>query len=816
MATGTAPPRQAGRRLRPLLITLAVALALALLAVLGAAAWLYSAGRAALPQLDGVLTLQGLSAPVTVIRDAQGVPHVTAAALEDLLFAQGYVTAQDRLWQMDLTRRYAAGEMAEILGPGLVEHDRQQRILGLRQVADAAVARLTPQDRALFQAYARGVNAYVAQSRDHLPLEFRLLGYAPRPWAVEDSVLCGLIFHEMLTFRHARTLLDREWVLARVGPQLAADLYPTSSWRDRLPGEAPAPLGVLPPPQSRSRRFRPAPAAEGLRLRLSAPAEDFGLVPGSNNWVVSGAHTATGLPLLSNDMHLPHQIPNVWYEVQLTAGDFDVAGFTAPGLPFVVVGHNRRIAWGLTSVEPFVLDLYVESFNSQGEYQAANGWRKAEHRQEVIHVKGGPDVAVDVTLTRHGPIVTTLIPGETRPLALRWTLYESSAMDIASLFALDSAQNWQDFLAAIARFPGPPQNVVYADVDGHIGYHIAGLFPLRPPGMDSTGPVAGNDDAHEWQGLVPFDQLPSVFDPPSGIIATANARILPPGSTLISADFDAPYRTERIYRVLESGKKLVPADMLALQTDIYSEFDRFCAQRLVYAVDHAGNPSRRARRAADLMRAWDGRLTADSAAPSIETAARRELTRRLLEPRLGPGSGDPRRPAGWERYHWGMSAVWLETVLLRQPLQWLPPGFTSYDDLLAAAVQAALDGKGVPRNLAAWRWGRQSPVALQHPIFGRIPLLRYWSGPGTQEQSGGRYTVKQVGRTFGPSERMTVDFSDMDRSTFNLVTGESGHLLSPHYLDQWPAWYEGHTFTLPFSAAAAQKAKTHELVLQPQ
>jgi penicillin amidase len=816
MATGTVPSRQTGRRSRPVLVTFAVALALVLLAGLGAAAWFYSAARAALPQLDGAIALPGLSAPVTVVRDAQGVPHVTASTLEDLLFAQGYVTAQDRLWQMDLTRRYAAGEMAEILGPDLVEHDRRQRILGLRQVADAAAARLAPPDRALFQAYARGVNAYVAQSREHLPLEFRLLRYAPQPWTVEDSVLCGLIFHEMLTFRHARTLLDREWVLARVGPELGADLYPTSSWRDRIPGATPAPLAVEPTPRSRQWRAGPAPASARLRLPLSAPAEDADLVPGSNNWVVSGAHTESGLPLLSNDMHLPHQIPNVWYEVQLTAGDFDVAGFTAPGLPFVVVGHNRRIAWGLTSVEPFVLDLYVESFNSQGEYQAPDGWHKAEHRQELIHVKNQPDVAVDVTLTRHGPIVSALFPGETRPLALRWTLYESRAMDIASLSALDSAQSWQDFLAAIARFPGPPQNVVYADVDGHIGYHIAGLFPQRPPGMDSTGPVAGNDDAHEWQGMVPFDQLASVFDPPSGIIATANARILPPGSTLISADFDAPYRTERIYRVLESGKKLAPADMLALQTDIYSEFDRFCAERLVYAVDHARRPSERARQAADLMRAWDGRLRLDSAAPSIETAARRELTRLLLEPRLGPGSNDPRRPAGWERYHWGMSAVWLEALLLRQPPQWLPPGFASYDDLLAAAVQAALDGKGVPRNLATWRWGRQSPVVLQHPILGRIPLLRHWSGPGTQEQSGGRYTVKQVGRTFGPSERMTVDFSALDGSTFNLVTGESGHLLSPHYLDQWPAWYQGHTFTRPFSATAVQKAKTHQLVLQPQ
>ncbi len=811
MATPTLAPRT-GTRTQGLIRLAAGLLLLGLLAAAVAALWAYSAARASLPQLDGAITLAGISAPITVARDAHGVPHINAANLPDLFFAQGYVTAQDRLWQMDMTRRFTAGQLAEILGPDLVRHDRRQRVLGMQQLAAASAVRLSPAERSLLEAYARGVNAYMAQTRDHPPIEFRILRYAPPAWTVEDSMLAGLIFHQMLTLRHAQTLLDREKVIQHVGLELAADLFPVSSWRDRIPGSPRSAPEVE--SNHMGNRAHSVPTATSMAAFSPPAEEDAELVPGSNNWVVSGAHTASGKPLLSNDMHLPHRIPNTWYEVHLSAADFDVAGFTAPGLPFVVAGHNRRIAWGFTSIEPFVLDLYQETFNAQGEYQTPEGWRKPEYRHELIRVKGKPAVAVDVTITRHGPIVSELFPDERRPLALRWTAYESA--DIASLLNLNGAQNWDEFLDALARFSGPPQNVVYADADGHIGYHASGLFPLRPAGSDSTGPVPGNDNAHEWQGTVPFDQLPSSLDPPGGIIATANARIIPPGSSLINTDSDAPFRTQRIYRMLESKEKLTPADMLNLQTDVYSNFDRFCAERLVYAVDHAKDTSPRARQAAELMRGWDGRLTADSAAPTLAAGARRELVRLLLEPKLGKDSGDSLHPASWQNYHWGMSAMWLESVLLRRPARWLPPSFSSYDDLLTAAVEAAITSRDAPQDLASWSWGKRSPVTIEHPIFGNVPVLRRWSGPGTRPQSGGRYTVKQVGRDFGPSERMTVDLSSLDDSTFNIVTGQSGHILSPHYMDQWPAWYQGRTFKLPFSPEAVQKSKAHELLLKPQ
>ncbi len=807
---------------------LAIILGVLSLAVAGAAFWAYSIVRSALPLLDGRLQVAGLSAPVNVTRDAHGVPTIDAASLQDLFFAQGYVTAQDRLWQMDTMSRFAAGDLAEILGPDLLEHDRAQRILGLRAAARKTIEVASPQTHAHFEAYARGVNAYIESHRDRLPLEFRILHYAPRPWTPEDSMLVAAQMVKDLSMS-PRDALTREKILAKLGPELTADLYVNSSWHDRPPTVMPPSLKDSTNENSNEdeeddddsgadnsvtrQTNPPAPF-----FQHAEPRTDEELVEGSNNWVVSGAHTVSGKPLLSNDMHLGHQMPNLWYEAHLHCGDFDAAGVTLPGLPYVIVGHNQRIAWGFTNIGPTVEDAYVESFNPAGQYLAPEGWKTPEHRREVIRVKGKPDVIADVVVTRHGPIVSELAPGETRQLALRWTLYDGVHNPF---FDVDSAQNWEQFRRAFSQLDAPAQNVVYADVDGNIGYQATGNIPIRASG-DGSLPENGSDNAHEWTGYIPFDKLPSIFNPPTGILATANGRITPDGYPYsISAQFEAPWRTARIYRVLESGKKFSAADMLALQTDIYSDFERFSAERFVYAVDHAKSASARAKDAAEILRGWDGRITADSAAPTLAFRAREELMRLLLEPKLGPApkNNDAQQAAtglNWKSYHWQLQSVWLENVLLHQPKRWLPGAYASYDELLTAAVEAAVGDHGAPQDLNSWRWGAFHPLEIQHPIFGKIPLLRYWAGPGVKEQSGSGFTVKAVSRSHGPSERMTVDLSDLDQSTLNLVTGEAGNFFSPYYMDQWKAWYEGSTFTLPFSKTAVQAARVHELTLEPR
>ena len=824
MSTLTVTGVPTSRRSTGVRILLWLLLILVVLAV-GVVAFAYFVARSALPQLGGRLQVKGLSAAVKVTRDSHGVPAIEAATLEDLFLAQGYVTAQDRLWQMDIMRRFAAGELSEILGEDTLKIDREQRILGLRAAAKKGLQTASPRDRAYFEAYARGVNAFVESHGSSLPIEFRILGYRPKPWQPEDSIVIANQMVKDLNYYPFGDALAREKILAKLGPELTADLYVNRSWHDRPPTVMREDLNDQEnqsdsdddddddsgPDTSVTQQRAPAPEIWAQHTPEAAN--------GSNDWVVSGALTVTGKPLLSNDMHLGHQMPNLWYEAHLKCGNqsgsLDVAGVTLPGMPYVIVGHNQRIAWGFTNVGPTVADAFIENFNGQGAYQTPQGWQQPEHRDEVIHIKGKPDVTVDVKITRHGPIVTDLFPGETHPVALRWTLYDGLRMPF---FDVDTAQNWEEFRKAFSQLDAPGQNVVYADVDGNIGYQTTGRVPIRAAG-DGSLPVSGADDAHEWTGYIPFDKLPSIYNPPSGVIATANGRITPDGyRNSISVEWEAPWRTERIYHVLESGRKFAAMDMLALENDIHSENDLFAAERFVYAVDHASKPSARVKQAADLMRNWDGRMLGSLTAPTIAVRSARELTRLLLEPRLGSAPEDPKAQEAtlnWKTYHWEMQTVWLQNVLLHQPKRWLPEKYPNYDELLTAAVEAAVNGPGAPKDLASWHWGSVNPVEIDHPVLGKIPLIRRWAAPGVREQSGSGYAVKAVTRHHGPSERFTANLADLDQSTLNTVTGQGGNFLSPYYMDQWKAWYEGSTFTLPFTPQAVEGTGAHRLVLEP-
>jgi penicillin amidase len=670
-------------------------LAIVAIALAGVAAVLISGyAHSALPPLDGTIAVAGISAPVSVTRERHGVPAIDAANLRDLFFAQGYVTAQDRLFQMDLLRRAAAGELSEVVGEVALKHDRQQRIIGLRAAAEKNLANMPAEDRQWFEAYAQGVNAFINTHRRTLPLEFRVLRYSPKPWAVEDSIL---IADQMVSTLSTSPLaaLTREKILAKLGPELTADLYVNSSWRDHPPTQPMPALDQSPPEED-----KPSPSSvTSIRSSEQSAGDVWKQLPivaplfrnelfaiGSNNWAVSGAHTVSGKPLLSNDMHLGHQMPNLWYEVHLHSGDFDVAGVSLPGHPFVIVGHNRRIAWGFTNIGPTVEDAYIETFNDAHQYLTPDGYKDPEVRHEIIHVKDKPDVTLDVQITRHGPIVSELVPGETRKIALKWTLYDGVR---DPFFRVDSAQNWQEFRQALSEFDAPSQNAVYADVDGNIGYQATGKIPIRAAG-DGSLPVNGSDNAHEWTGYIPFEKLPSIYNPSSGIVATANGRITPdkyPYS--ISTEWEAPWRVDRIYRVLQSGKKFSAADMLALETDIYSELDRYVADRIVYAVDHAQKASPMAHQAADVLREWNGQMDENAVAPTIASRTRDELQRMLLEAKLGPASDKPGQ-LSWNSYRWMMETVWLENVLAHQPARWLPSKYPDYDEFITAALEEAL------------------------------------------------------------------------------------------------------------------------------
>ncbi len=766
----------------------------------GGVVWLDRAMRAQLPQLDGEHRTRAVLAPVTVRRDAQGVPHLEAQTLDDLIAAQGYVTAQDRLWQMDMIRRMAAGETAEVLGAQFAEHDRMQRVLAFRPTAERLAASLSARDRAYFEAYARGVNAYIGDTRNQLPAEFRLLRYEPKPWQPVDSMLVLLTMVQLLDTQWP-TKLSRERIEARLGPVLAADLYPTGSWRDHPPVPAAiAPESTLPatttePPSTTQSTLRDLVHLEAL-AGLPAPQ------PGSNEWAVSGAHTATGLPLLSNDMHLPHQIPGIWYLVDLHAGSFHVTGVSIPGVPFVAAGHNDQIAWGFTAMGGDTQDVLIEKTNDRSEYWANGGWREMERDRQTVRVRWGRDQTFDVLRTENGPVITSLLPGESRTLTLRWTIYDPAIASGVPLFDLNAASDWTSFEEALRAWWAPTLNVVYADRTGHIGYQAAARIPLRPGGLSGTPVAAGSS----WSGIVPYTAMPSVLDPPSGILATANARITPDGYPYsLSLAWASPYRNERIWKWLAGKDKLTRADMLTLQTDVYSEVDQELAQRVAYAIDHAKKPGTRLQVAADLLRSWNGVLAVDSSAAAIVTATKRAFWPLLLEPKLG---------AEWQAYQWPEADFAEEELMTHHPAAWLPPAYGSWDELLAAAVGRGLDEAHAPGDLRSWRYGASHTVELTHPLYGRLPFFR-WTGTGTLPQSGDGTTVKQVAHTFGPSQRFTMDWADVDGSTENIVLGESGDPLSPHYRDQWTAWYQGWTFAMPFSPEAVAAAARHTLTLVP-
>jgi penicillin amidase len=454
-----------------------------------------------------------------------------------------------------------------------------------------------------------------------------------------------------------------------------------------------------------------------------------------------------------------------------------------------------------------VQDLYVEELDGKGNFQANDGaWKPLSVDHETIHVRGGKDVTIDVQSTEHGPLLTSLLTHDARPIALKWVLYDPT-LNAMPVYAMNVASNWAEFSTALSAWCWPTQNVVYSDDQGHIAYHAVGRIPQRPAGL--TG-VPLQDAQHEWQGYIPFDALPSVFDPPSGFLATANSRVTTEKSPfLLSLEWVDPYRAERIYKLLQGRDQLTPKDMLAVQTDIYSEMDQELAHRFAYAIDHAG-ADERLRKAADLMRSWDGRLTTDSAAASLVTQARAALWPLILDPKLGKLA---------EEYRWAESDFAEEEIIMHGNTDWLPPGFKNWDAVLTEAVRKGMEKSknhdAAPSDVSKWAYGSWHVIDIEHPLAALLPVITRIAGTGVQPLSGDTTTVKQVGRAFGPSQRFTMDWSNIDGSTEDIVLGESGNPYSPYFRDQWNDYYGGTTFALPFTPPAVAAQTTHTLRLLP-
>ncbi len=767
-----------------------------------AAAGAYAYARRSLPRVSGELVLPGLRAPVTVYRDEWGVPHIEAQNEHDLYMAQGYVTAQDRLFQMDLTRRAAAGRLAEVIGPSQIETDKLFRALNLRRAAEASVQAYSPWARELLDAYTAGVNAFIEEAKreKRLPIEFTLLGYEPEPWSPVDSALIGKLMAYDLGGNFAAEVY-RLQLRNQVGPELADQLMPV------YPEDGPTMI-----------RYRGAEAA-GLTARELAdagstldltgllallPAPDEGR--GSNNWVIAGTGTRSGKPLLANDPHLGARTPSIWYEQHLVVpGQINAYGVMFPGAPGIVIGQNERIAWGVTNTNPDVQDLYIERRNPENPYQFEymGRWEDAQVYRELIPVKGQDPVPFEVVVTRHGPIISEVVGDpDNRPeeaLALKWTAHLPTP-ELEAVLLFPKAQNWEEFREALRFFQVPTQNFVYADVDGNIAYRTGGLVPIRKKG-DGLLPVPGWTDEYEWAGFIPFDEMPEAVNPPEGYIVTANNKVIDDAYPyFLTYSWSQPYRAMRIIELIEEKfGDLTADDMQAMQVDYMNLHARTLLPVLLPAVERAG-VSGTAAKAVELLKSWDLVDSADQPQPLIFHFWWEELTRMLYEPLMGEPLYRRMADKG------NITDRALREAAAGRPNGWIEAA-GGLERLAAASLEAAVARAAAlqGQDPSRWSWGKYHRLQPPHPVGAAAAPLGWLLNPRSYPIGGSGVTVGAMShgrdglvRTFAPW-RQVVDLADPTGNSRSIVTpGQSGHFLSPHYDDQSELHSRGGLITRNF------------------
>ncbi len=809
--------------------------------------------RKSFPQISGKINVAGPQGTVTVIRDGWGVPHIYANIPHDLFFAQGYVTAQDRLWQIEFSRRIGAGRLSEILGKSTLSNDLFIRAIGWRRAAEADYKLMGAQERDVLQWYADGINAFMDTHRNGLPLEFTILGltgakFTPEPWTPVDTLTWGKVMAWDLGSNWEDELL-RSRILGKHGPERGQQIV-NALWPAYPPGKP-----VIVPSGVTWQDLGEGALAEATELRrlLQMGRGEIG----SNNWVIAGSRTTTGKPLLANDMHLAIQMPSIWYEVGLHCQKVDancpynVTGFVFPGVPGVVVGHNDRIAWAVTNLGPDVQDLYVEHVNPQNSSQVEfqGKWESVQLVPETVRVAGknlpkdlepttnmqvSYNAATDVTsvvfnvrVTRHGPILNDIVKSlrnSPDAVAMKWTAIQPGASVVPALLALDAAQNWNDFRQALGHWDVPSQNFVFADVDGNIGYQAPGLIPIRAKG-DGSMPVPGWTGEYEWTGYIPFDQLPSRFNPPEGFIVTANnAAVDAKYPFLIAREWDYGYRAQRITDMIRAKDKLSTDDIKAIHGDNYSVF---ADQLMPYLkVLRANTPAQKA--ALDALVKWDRVDKRDSVGASVFEAAVFHLVLDAFGDKLDQdlvedywGAGSTQRAAIGALLDRPNDPMWDDTRTADR--------VETRDDILQRAFEDAckeLESR-LGGNVSQWTWGRlhtttfrngslgKSGVAVIEAIFNRGPVVTDGTASAVNNTAyspdpGDRYAV-----IHGPSERYIADLADWTRSLSVHTTGQSGQPYHKHYDDFIDLWRNIRYHPMLWSRADVEKNAEGTLTLVP-
>lgn len=751
------------------------------------------------------IDLPGVKAAVTVRKDARGIPHIEAKDDADLYFIQGYVTAADRLWQMDILRRRARGETAEIFGRAALEDDKIWRRYGFAAIAEENLRYISPELRGALERYAAGVNAYIATlTPETLPAEFRILQYRPREWRPSDTIVIGKILAEALSTTWYQDL-QRAAVQTALSPEKFKDVTNQVTPYDVVlfgkdasePGRAARSLvtdrisdGTL-SSTGKIMAIRDRSLAE-----IGLFAEDLAA---SNNWVVSGKLTADGKPLLANDPHLAATAPGIWYMAHLSTPTARVAGVTFPGVPGIVLGHNDYFAWGATNVGPDVQDLYLESFNADGKYKTPAGWESPVVKKEEIKVRLNPlkpdveTVTLDVTETRNG--VIHVEEGQKR-YALKWTARDPKNSDLEAFVSINRGKNWEDFKSALSKYGGATQNFVYADANGNIGWYAAGRIPIRRTGSGEV-PYDGGSGDGDWVGFIPFDELPHLYNPPEGLIVTANQRIVGTGYKYpqISRDAAPPWRARRIYDRLRNSARITMDNVRDVQYDIFNQ--PFAALAKDILASNAASPQTVA-----LLKDWDGMMRADSAAAVLVNEIRGCIANKMADVNKPvPVAAVRERILYW-------------AVHEKSP-RWLPSGFGGYDELIKScdeSSRAALsDPKRFGPDQANWRWDAVFRPRFMHPLAA-APLI---GGQFLVEPKGvnGSGQTPNVGTYV--SMRHISSPGNWDATRLVIPLGESGDPKSEHFRDQFESWNTGTPSVFPFSDRAIKAATSTVTVFRP-
>ncbi len=772
--------------------------------------------RRRLPQTKGTLRLPGLHAPVEIIRDRWGVPHIYAANIPDLFFGQGFVHAQDRLWQMEVNRRTAAGRLSEIFGAIALDTDRFTRTFGFHRLAQADLDAAPDELRDALEAYAAGVNVFLDQTQGRMPVEFTLLRHWPEPWTALDSLSWTRVMIWNLSHAWAGALV-RARLVEKLGPERAADL------EIRYPERNPITL----PQGIEFNRLTP----DGMLEAAQGPFLDQAF--GSNGWAVAAGRMDTGAPALCNDMHLGLQMPGIWYGVHLVAGAegelFNVTGVSLPGAPLVMVGHNAHIAWGMTLAFTDCEDLFVEKFNPDDphQYEFEGEWRQAQVIPETITIKGhdAPHIE-EVVVTHHGPVISDVVGFPAQRLAVQ-SMALQPCPAIQGWFQLDQAQGWDDFVAAMRLIQAPQLNVPYADVEGNIGYWVTGRVPVRAKGQGLI-PAPGWSGEYEWVGEIPFEEMPHALNPAQGYVVTCNHRITPDdyphylGSVWMNG-----YRARRIVDVFESRDKLSRADFRALHVD----FTSIPGMELVARFEGLASPDPAVQAALDELRAWDGNLTADSVAGTLYQVTLYRLLHNLWEPALGEdlvhqllGEGvHPLLYASNEFY--GHGSVTALRMLDDPGSTWVQEAGGKEAILLRSLGEAVdwLKGRLGPR-MSNWRWGKLHGAVFSHSLGVQPPLDRVFNrGPfpiggdtDTPCQTAYHFYDPYDVKAWAPSYRQIVDLGDLSRSVAAFPPGQSGQLGSPHYDDLIEPWIEGEYLPMLWTREQVEQEAKERLQLEPE